>query len=154
MSIVPLALGIGFVAGLRSMIAPAAVSWAAHLHWLDLAGTPLGFLGSTVAVIVLSLAALAELAADKLPRTPSRTSTGPLLARIFLGGMSGAALSLARGAFWFTSALGGGAGAVIGAYAGFEARRRLVRASGGKDLPVAVLEDVIAIALAYLIVSG
>jgi uncharacterized membrane protein len=154
MSYVPLALAIGCVAGLRSLTAPAAVSWAAHLHWLDLSGTPLDFLGSTVAVAVLSLAALAELAADKLPRTPNRTSTGPLLGRIFLGGVSGAALSLARGAFWFTGAVGGGAGAVIGAYAGFEIRRRLVRALGGNDLPIAVLEDVVTIVLAYVIVSN
>jgi uncharacterized membrane protein len=36
-----LAIGIGIVAGLRAMTAPAAVSWAAHLGWLHLAGTPL-----------------------------------------------------------------------------------------------------------------
>lgn len=31
-----LSLSIGIVAGLRAMTAPAAVSWAAHLSWLEL----------------------------------------------------------------------------------------------------------------------
>ena len=34
-----LAVGIGIVAGLRSLTAPALVSWAAHLGWLDLHGS-------------------------------------------------------------------------------------------------------------------
>jgi uncharacterized membrane protein len=63
-----LAAGIGFVAGLRSLTAPAAVSWAAHLGWLDLQGSPLAFMGSTAAVAIFSMLALAELVADKLPR--------------------------------------------------------------------------------------
>src|ERR671921_2152243 len=96
-SVLPLALLIGFVAGLRSMTAPAAVSWAAHLGWLDLGGSALAFMGSTLAVIIFSLAAIAEFAADLHPATPSRTSPGPLVARIVMGGLSGAALALAAG---------------------------------------------------------
>ena len=41
-----LALLLGVVAGLRAMTAPALVSWAAHLGWLDLNGTWLAFFGS------------------------------------------------------------------------------------------------------------
>ena len=33
-----LAFGIGVVAGLRSMTAPAIVAWAAHLGWISLSG--------------------------------------------------------------------------------------------------------------------
>ena len=43
-----LAFLIGLVAGLRAMTAPAAVSWAARLGWLNLQGTPLAFLGAAV----------------------------------------------------------------------------------------------------------
>ena len=43
MSIYVLAFLIGVVAGLRAMTAPAAVSWAARLGWLNLQGTPLAF---------------------------------------------------------------------------------------------------------------
>ena len=34
---------IGVAAGLRTMMAPAMVSWAAHFGWLDLSGTWLAF---------------------------------------------------------------------------------------------------------------
>src|SRR4029077_18409015 len=47
------AVGIGLVAGFRSLTAPAAVSWAAHLGWLNLHSSPLAFIGSTVAVAIL-----------------------------------------------------------------------------------------------------
>jgi hypothetical protein len=55
-----LAIGLGFATGLRSFTAPAMVSWAARLGWLDLRGTPLAFMGSTVAVALLSLLAIVE----------------------------------------------------------------------------------------------
>ena len=78
-SVLLLALGIGFVAGLRSMTAPALVCWAAHLQWIHLQGTPLGFMASPIAVGIFTLAAIAELVADKLPKTPARTAAGPLI---------------------------------------------------------------------------
>jgi len=79
------AVGIGVVAGLRSLMAPAVVSWAAHLGWLNLHGSPLAFMGSTLAAAMFSLLAIGELIADKLPRTPKRTAPAPLLARILMG---------------------------------------------------------------------
>ena len=62
-----LAIGIGIVAGLRSLTAPAVVAWAAHLGWLNVHGSPLAFIGSTTAVAILSLLAIGELVVDKLP---------------------------------------------------------------------------------------
>jgi uncharacterized membrane protein len=82
-----LAIGIGIVAGLRSLMAPAVVAWAAHLGWLNLHGSPLAFIGSTTAVAVFSLLAIGELVADKLPNTPKRTAIVPLVARIAVGGL-------------------------------------------------------------------
>jgi len=147
-----LAVLIGFVAGLRSLTAPAAVSWAAHLGWLDLEGSALAFMGSTLAVIVFSVAAVAEFGADLHPATPSRTTPGPLLARIFMGGLSGAALTLAAGQSMLPGALLGGAGGLIGAFVGYQARTRLTAALGKGKL-IAVVEDLIAIVLAITIVS-
>ena len=69
-----IALGIGFVAGLRSFTAPAVVAWAANLGWLNLQDSRLAFMGSTAAVTILSLLALGELFADKVPGVPRRTS--------------------------------------------------------------------------------
>ena len=40
-----LAFGIGVVAGLRSMTAPAVVAWAARLGWISLSGSHLAFNG-------------------------------------------------------------------------------------------------------------
>ena len=64
---------IGVVAGLRSMTAPAAVSWAARAGWLNLAPTGLAFLGSAITPWILTALALGELVTDQLPTTPSRT---------------------------------------------------------------------------------
>ena len=43
-------------------------------------------------------------------------------------------------------------GAVLGTLGGAEARTRLVAANGGKDRPVAIGEDIVAIGAAVLIV--
>jgi len=148
-----LAFGIGFVTGLRSLTGPAAVSWAAHLGWLNLSDSPLAFVGSTATVVLLTLAALAEFVADKLPTTGSRTKPGPLIGRMVLGGLSGACLSVSAQESWLVSAIAGAIGAVIGAYAGYEIRRRLVSGLTVKDIAIAIPEDLVAIGLAYLIVS-
>ena len=148
-----LAAGIGFVAGLRSLTAPAAVSWAANLGWLDLQGTPLAFMGSTAAAVIFSLLALAEYVADMLPQTPSRTTAGPLTARIVMGALSGASLCAAAGRSLPLGAALGGVGGLVGAFAGYEARARLVRALGVRDRVIALSEDLVAIGLAWLIVS-
>ncbi len=148
------AAGIGFVAGLRSLTAPAAVSWAAHIGWLDLTGSPLAFMGSTAAVAILSVLALAEYVADKLPRTPSRTRPGPLLGRIALGGLAAACLTVSAGRSLLVGAVVGGVGALIGAFAGYQVRKRLVSRLGVRDLLVAVPEDIVAIALAYSFVCA
>ena len=66
------AIGIGIVAGLRSLLPPAVVAWAAHFGWLNLHGSPLAFMGSTAAVAIFSIFAIGELIADKLPATPKR----------------------------------------------------------------------------------
>lgn len=148
-----LAAGIGFVAGLRSLTAPAAVSWAAHLGWVHLQGSPLAFMGSTAAVAIFSILAVAEYVADKLPQTPSRTTPGPLMARIVMGGLSGAGLCISGGRLLLAGAVLGGIGGIIGAFSGYQFRRRLVSGLGVKDRVVAIVEDLIAIGLAYLIVS-
>jgi uncharacterized membrane protein len=151
--ILALAAGIGFVAGLRSLTAPAAVSWAAHLGWLNLEGSPLMFMSSTAAVVIFSILAIAEYVADKLPRTPNRTSRGPLLARIVMGALAGACLSALSGQVLLAGMVLGGLGGLVGAFVGYEARRRLVTGLGVKDTVVAVVEDLIAIGLAFLFVS-
>jgi len=148
-----LAFGIGIVAGLRSLTAPAAVSWAAHLGWLDLQDSRLGFMGSTLTVVILTLAALLEYVADVLPTTPRRTMPGPLVGRMVLGGFSGACLTVSAGQSWLPGAVAGAMGGLIGAFSGYEIRKRLVRGLKVKDALVAIPEDLVAIVLAFLIVA-
>ncbi len=143
---------IGVVAGLRALTPLAAVSWAAHLGWLHLENTWLAFLGYAATPYILSLLAIGELINDKLPKTPSRKAPPGFIARIVTGALSGAAVAAAS-----QSLIGGlhaGAiGAVAGTLGGYEFRSRLVKAIGGKDLPIALLEDAIAVASAFFIVS-
>ena len=148
-----LALGVGIVAGLRAMTAPAVVSWAARLAWLDLHGTPLGFMRSTVAAVVFSLGAIFEYVNDKLPKTPSRTALPSLVARIVTGGLSGACLCVPGGESGGQSLIVGAVLGAIGAFGGYQARTRLVRSLKVKDIFVAIPEDLVAIGLALFFVS-
>ena len=43
---------------------------------------------------------------------------------------------------------------MIGTLGGYEARKRLVAATGGRDLPIALVEDAVAVLGALLIVSS
>jgi uncharacterized membrane protein len=147
------AIGIGIVAGLRSLLAPAVVAWAAHFDLLNLQGSPLAFMGSRAAVAIFSIFAIGELVADKLPKTPKRTAFAPLLARVLLGGLSGATLFAAAVKLLIAGALLGGTGGVIGAFLGYEIRRRLVNSLHIRDFFVAICEDLVAIALACFFVS-
>ena len=152
MSIYVLAFLIGVVAGLRAFTPAAVVSWAAYLGWVHLQDTWLAFLGFAITPYVLSVLALGELIGDKLPKTPSRKAAMPFGARILTGALCGAALGTTSHAL-MGGLLGGVAGALVGTLGGYELRSRLVRAIGGKDLPIALLEDAIAIGGAVLIVS-
>jgi uncharacterized membrane protein len=152
MSLYVLAFLIGLVAGLRAMTAPAAVSWAARLGWLNLQGTPLAFLGAAVTPWIFTIAALGELVNDKLPKTGSRKAPPPFIARTVMGGLCGAAVTGASEGL-IPGLVVGALGAVAGTLGGYEFRARLTRAAGGKGFPIALLEDAIAIALAFWVVS-
>jgi uncharacterized membrane protein len=148
-----LVFGIGLVAGLRTMTAPAAVAWAAHLGWIQLGGSHLAFMGSMWAVVLFSLGALVEYVVDLLPSTPSRTDIGPLVARIVLGLFTGACLAVAGSLSLTLDLLLGGLGAIAGAFGGYEMRVRLVRSLRVPDAVIAIPEDLIAIGLGLLAVS-
>jgi uncharacterized membrane protein len=138
-----LALLIGVVAGLRSLTAPAVVAWAAVLHWINLNGTWAAWVGHPVTVTILTVLAVGELVNDKLPKTPSRTAAPLFIARIVMGAFAGAVIGTAWGYTW--TALGAGAiGAVLGTLGGYQARTRLA-AAHGRDLPIALLEDIVAV---------
>ena len=145
-----LPLVIGLVAGLRSMTAPAAVSWASRTGWLDVGSTPLAFFGYTFTPWVFTALALGELVIDQLPTTPSRTEPMPFGTRIVVGALCGGAIGASGGAL--VSGLAAGiAGATIGTLGGHALRARLA-AAFGRDRPAALIEDAVAIGGALLVV--
>lgn len=153
MSIYILALLIGVVAGLRAMTAPAAVSIGAALGWLPVSGTWAAFMGYRFTPYVFGVLALVEFVTDQLPSTPSRKVPQQFGARIVSGAFCGAVIGTADGAL-IGGLVAGVIGAVIGTLGGAEARQRLVAATGGKDLPIALLEDAVAVLLGLFVVSS
>jgi len=149
MTVYLLALLIGAVAGLRTMTAPAMVSWAAHLGWLDLSGTWLAFLGNVWARGILTLLVFIELVTDQLPSTPSRTVPVQFGARIISGALSGAAIGVSGGSI-LGGLLAGIAGAIFGTLAGHSFRAKLAT-TFGSDRPAAFIEDALAISAALVI---
>jgi uncharacterized membrane protein len=143
--ILALAFGIGVIAGLRALTAPAVVAWSAHLHWINLQGTHLAFMGSTIAVAILTLAAAGEIVNDKLPKTPPRTAAPSLIIRIVMGAFAAATLSAGMGGSLWIGALLGAVGAVVGTFGGYYARTGIVKALHSPDFVIALLEDAIAV---------
>jgi uncharacterized membrane protein len=144
---------LGCVAGLRSLTAPAVVCWAAHFGWLHLTGSKLAFMGHPGTVAFFTLLAVVELIADKLPKTPPRTAPPGLIARIVFGGLCGVALAISAGGSLIVAAIAGPIGALFGTFGGYNIRHALVVRTHLPDLAVALVEDVIAIAGGFLIVS-
>lgn len=147
-----LAFLIGVFAGLRSLAPAAVTAWAAHLGLLKLE-RPLSLIGSVPAVAILTLLAVVELVADKLPNTPSRTAPPGLIARIVTGGLTGACVSANGGQGALPGVLLGVVGAIVGCFGGYQARTRLVRALKVKDIYIALLEDLVTIAGSLWVVS-
>jgi uncharacterized membrane protein len=150
MSIVVLAFLIGVIAGLRALTAPTVVAWAAHLGWINLADTPLSWLGNIVTTLILTLLALGEIFNDKRPTTPSRLIPPQFITRVVTGAFAGAALGLSHGSL-LLGLLAGAIGAVAGTIGGAKFRATLAKAFG-RDLPAALTEDAIAVFGGLLIV--
>ena len=151
MSLYIWALLIGVIAGLRTFMAPAAVSWGARLGWVPVQDTWAAFMGYAYTPYMVSILAAIELVTDQLPKTPSRKVPPQFGARIVMGGFSGAVIGTAGGSL-VGGLVAGALGAVAGTLGGAELRGAMAKAFGS-DIPAALIEDVIAIGGAYLIVS-
>jgi uncharacterized membrane protein len=97
--------------------------------------------------------AVTEIIVDKLPNTPNRTAPPGLITRILTGGLTGACVSLGGGKSAFVGAGLGLIGGIVGCFAGYQARARVVRFLRQPDFNVALLEDLVAIGGSLFIVS-
>ncbi|MDO3445498.1 DUF4126 domain-containing protein [Agrobacterium sp. V1] len=141
----------GIVAGLRTMIAPAAVTWGAYLGLLDISQSSLSFMGSIWAVVIFTALAIVELITDQLASTPSRKVPMQFGARIGMGALSGATIA-ATGGIVVVGLVAGVIGAIVGTFGGASGRAYLANRLG-RDLPAALVEDAVAIVLALLIIG-
>jgi uncharacterized membrane protein len=123
------AAGIGAVAGLRTMTAPAVTLAAQDSPWRG-AGRLLAF---------------GEYIGDKLPFTPSRLSPPALIARAVSGGWCGGAVAARLGASRLAGIGCGVAGSVAGAWAGYALRSFLTKTKGIPDTGIALAEDALAV---------
>lgn len=138
--------GIGFVGGMRSMSACAALSWAAS--W---GRTRDGLIpGSPSARAVTTAAALTEIAGDKMPFAPDRRIPPSFALRLVVGAVGGWALA-GRGASPRTGAIAGVAGAVAGTLLGRAARGPDSQTAYGRAKGLA--EDAVAVGLATTVVA-
>ena len=123
-----------------------------HLGWLKLE-RPLSLIGSVPSVVIFTLLAVMELVADKLSITPNRTSPPGLIARIVMGGLTGACVAVGGAQGILLGALLGAVGGVVGCFVGYRARTGLVKTLVTRDIYVALLEDLVAVAGCLWVVS-
>jgi uncharacterized membrane protein len=137
---------VGIVAGLRSMLAPAIVSWFARENLLATGNTYLALMGYTITAVGFTLLAVCELVVDKLPKTPSRKQPLPFAIRILTGSLVGATVG-ATGDKVVLGIVCGAVGAVVGTLGGAAARAKLA-VIFGRDYRAAILEDLVGIGIA------
>lgn len=100
---------------------------------------------------VLKALAVAEMAGDKMPFAPDRTSPGPLLGRIVFGGLIGAMMYKEFGrkdptGYWVGAVIGSLA-SVAGAYGAFGFRKWMERKRLVPDFLLGFLEDAAVVRL-------
>jgi uncharacterized membrane protein len=147
--VIAAAAGLGVVAGLRSMAAPAVLGWAAHEGRVRV---PVRGLRQKRAAEVVMTMAVGEIIADKLPFMPNRTSAPSLAARVVSGALVGGALCASKRKPVRLGVLAGAVGALVGTYGAFHLRHRLSQRV--PDKLVAVAEDAIAVGGGALLVRA
>ena len=139
------ALGLGAVAGVRSMSAPALLSRAASRSEIEgIEDTLFAFLASPRAARILTVLAIGEALADKLPFSPDRISVPGLIGRMGSGGLVGAALFAAAER---RTTIGAGLGllsAAAASYPSYYLRVKTQEKLGAPNWAVGLVEDALA----------
>ena len=141
---------LGMMTGLRTMTPIAVLCWFAYRGDLPVDSTWAFWSGKLFTAIIFTVFALGEYVGDKLPKTPSRTAPGPLLARVVFSGLVGAIAATGVTGSAFEGVFLGVIGGLVGTFLGYQVRKHLVQWSGRPDWNVAVLEDISAVLLSIL----
>lgn len=140
-------IGLGSIAGMRTMSAPAFVSHAlSRQDPQALRGSPLRWLAHPAVATVLRLMAAGELAGDKIPDIPARIEPGPLVARAASGALVGNIIARLYNHSAGTAALLGATSAIVGAFTTYYVRRALGEQTGLPDPLLALGEDALVLA--------
>jgi uncharacterized membrane protein len=119
-------LGMGAIAGMRSMTAPAILSTELSNAPSDaLKHSPLRYLQHGPVATGLKLMAASELVGDKLPGMPDRISPPILLSRAASGALVGATIFTTHRGKWLKGAAIGATAAVAATYGSFYLRMLL-----------------------------
>ena len=141
------ALAFGALAGMRSLAAPTVLS---HFISRDdsspLQDTPLRFLGSSTAAMVLKGLAATEMVGDKVPGVPDRIEPPSLIMRGASGALAGAAIYLMNHKKALEGAAIGAAAAIATTYASFYLRKTLSEKTSLADPVFGALEDALVVA--------
>ena len=127
------ALVLGFTSGLRAMTPIAGIL----------------ILRGGIGAILGAVAAIGEYIADASPKIPSRTALPSIVVRPVSGAIVGWVFASAHGGSAILGASLGVIGAFAGTYGGHAARLAAISRIG--PLPAAVCEDLVAIALAAVV---
>lgn len=144
---------LGVMTGLRAMTPMAVLCFFAHRGDLEVSGTWAFWTAKPVTVIIFIVLALGEYIGDKLPGTPNRTSTFPLVSRIAFGALVGALAATGLHGSALEGSFLGAISAFAGAFLGYSVRQWLTREKGLPDLPVALGEDALALGLTFLAIG-
>lgn len=142
------AAGVGALAGMRSVAAPALLSRELGRGRVRVGrGAAARFFSAPITSRTLGLLAAGEMAADKAPWIPARIDPVPLAGRALLGALGGALVASRLGGASSTAAILGGATAVGVATAMYALRRLARRRLPVPDTVLGLLEDGLVFAL-------
>jgi len=135
-------VALAAISGVRSMAAPALLARAVGRGDVSgLRATPFAALGDERVSTALQVLMAGEMAGDKTPLIPSRTSAGPLFGRALSGALVGSALFVSRKRPGLSGALLGAASALGGVYAADRLRSATTQGLGLPDPLFGLLED-------------
>ncbi|UOQ78003.1 DUF4126 family protein [Hymenobacter sp. 5516J-16] len=148
-------VGLGAIAGFRSMTAPALLSSnLLQYHPQALAGSPLRWLQKPLVAHGLKVLAAGEMTADKLPQMPDRIAPMVLLGRAAAGALVGATLYKINHDKPLSGALVGSVAAVAASYLSFVLRKKATEGSGLPGGLIGGLEDLFTLGTGLALTKG